>query len=75
MEMEPSLELLSAPLGNPCVMDATGTLVGAVKLVPSGITSMQFGMTGIPELGRPELPSTTGTSGVVCILMVQPHAG
>jgi len=37
-------------------------LVRVAKLVPIGIMSPPFGMTGILELGQPEPPSTTGTS-------------
>ena len=40
----------------------TGTLVRAARLAPTGITSTPFATTGILELGRPELPSTIGTS-------------
>jgi len=59
LELSPEL-LLSAPLDNLCSTDAMGMLVGAAKLAPSGVTSALFTMTGIPELGRPELLSTTG---------------
>jgi len=50
-------------IGNPCLTDATGMLVRTARLAPSSITSMPLAMTGILELGQPELPSTTGTSG------------
>jgi len=62
MELEPSLELLSAPLDNPCPTGATGMLVRVARLAQSGITSALFRTTGILELGRPESPSTIGTS-------------
>jgi len=62
LELSPELLLLT-PLVNPCSTYAAGTLVGVVRLVPSGITSALFGMTGIPELGQLEQPSTIGTSG------------
>jgi len=47
-------------VGQPVSDGATGTLVGAAMLAPTGATSMPFGTTGALELGQPELPSMPG---------------
>jgi len=42
-------------------MSGMGMLVGVARLAPSGIMSVPLGTTGVPEIGWPEPPSTTGT--------------
>jgi len=71
MELELSLELSSAPLGNVSLTGAIDMSVGAARLAPSGITSMLLVTIGIPGLERPESPSTTGIQWqlkVLCLL-------
>jgi len=61
LEPLPGLLLLVA-LGNQCLTGVTSMLIGAAGLAPSGVV-----MTGVPEMGWPELPNTSMRLEMQCL--------